>query len=283
MRFKPYLLSAALASIFAADLSLAATTSTQTKNTAAPATVASSKASDLVLTLTKGQATIVQSFDSLGNLEGFVVKPSGGQQGQPTIVYADKGGQYAFVGALLTPTGDNQSAADNQKYIVSTIAQQAFAKAKDTAWILDGKADAKHVTYAVADPNCIYCNKLYEVTRPYVKSGDLAIRWIWVGFLKPSSAGLAQAILGSKDPVQAMAQDEDKFNAATEQGGLTPLANPPKDVMDKFKKNMAFIGEFQFPGTPVLIYQDQSGKPQAAFGLPVADQLTKTINSMGKM
>lgn len=279
MRFKPYLLSVALASVFAATTSHAATTSKAAKITADSNT----KASNLVMTLTKGQATIVQSFDSLGNLEGFVVKPAGSQQGQPTIVYADKNGQYAFVGALLTPTGDNQSAADNQKYIVSTIAEKAFAKAKDTAWILDGKADAKHVAYAVADPNCIYCNKLYTVTRPYVQSGDLAIRWIWVGFLKPSSAGLAQAIIGATDPIQAMAQDENNFNASTEQGGIAPLANPPKDVLDKFKKNMAFIGEFQFPGTPVLIYQDQNGKPQAAFGLPVGDQLTKTIDSMGKI
>ncbi|MBY0544778.1 MAG: thiol:disulfide interchange protein DsbG [Gammaproteobacteria bacterium] len=277
MRIKPYLTPVIVAGILAANVSFAATNSKA--SAASPA--ASSKSSDLVMTLTKGQATIVQSFSSLGNLEGFVIKPAGTQQGQPTIIYVDKNGQYAFVGALLTPTGENQSAADSQKYIVSTIAQKAFVQAKDTAWILDGKPNAKHMTYAVADPNCIYCNKLYQVTRPYVQSGDLAIRWIWVGFLKESSAGLAQAILASNDPLKAMATDENGFNATTEQGGLTPIANPPKDVMDKFKKNMDFIGEFQFPGTPVLIYQDAQGKPQAAFGLPVGDQLTKTIDSMG--
>jgi thiol:disulfide interchange protein DsbG len=275
MAIKRYLLPVAIASVLATNVSFASSTK--------QSTTSNDKASDLVMTLTKGQATIVQSFPSLGNLEGFVVKPAGAQQGQPTIIYADKDGQYAFVGALLTPNGDNQSSKDNQQYIVSTIAQKALSEAKNTAWILDGKPDAKHMTYAVADPNCIYCNKLYQVTRPYVQSGDLAIRWIWVGFLKDTSPGLAQAILASNDPIQAMAQDENGFNASTEQGGLTPLANPPKDVMDKYKKNMDFLGEFQFPGTPVLIYQDQNGKPQAAFGLPVGDQLTKTIESMGTL
>lgn len=273
---RSYLAPLILAGILTANVSFAATNSKG--NAPSPA---SNKASDLVMTLTKGQASIVQSFSSLGNLEGFVIKPAGTKQGQPTIIYADKDGQYAFVGALLTATGENQSAADNQKYIVSTIAQKAFAQAKDTAWVLDGKPNAKHMTYAVADPNCIYCNKLYQVTRPYVQSGDLAIRWIWVGFLKQNSAGLAQAILASTDPLAAMATDENGFNASTEQGGLAPLVNPPKDVMDKFKKNMDFIGEFQFPGTPVLIYQDTQGVPQAAFGLPTGDQLTKTIDSMG--
>lgn len=276
MVVKRYVLPVMLASVLFTNVSFAASNSKPTTNS-------NDKAASLVMTLTKGQATIVQSFPSLGNLEGFVVKPAGTQQGQPTIIYADKDGQYAFVGALLTPTGDNQSATDNQQYIVSSIATKALGEAKDTAWILDGKPDAKHMTYVVADPNCIYCNKLYQVTRPYVQSGDLAIRWIWVGFLKDTSPGLAQAILASNDPIAAMAQDENGFNATTEQGGLTPITNPPKDVMDKYKKNMTFLGNFQFPGTPVLIYQDQTGKPQAAFGLPVGDQLTKTIDSMGTL
>jgi len=275
-------LTLALSTLFGFSTAFAADATTATPATAA-APAAQTKASDLVMTLTKGQATIVTSFPSLGNLEGFVVKPAGAQTGQPTIIYADKDGAYAVVGALLTPTGDNQSNLDNQKYIVSTIAAKALGEAKNTAWILDGDANAKHMTYAVADPNCIYCNKLYQVTRPYVKSGDLAIRWIWVGFLKNTSAGLAQAILASTDPVAAMAQDENGFNASTEQGGLTPLANPPKDVIEKFNKNMAFLGQFQFPGTPVLIYQDQQGKPQAAFGLPLDAELSKTIDGMGKL
>lgn len=277
MTTKSSLLSAlVLSSLALSSISFAAP-ATQSTTTATN----SDKASALVLKLTKGQAAIVQSFPSVGNLEGFVLKPAGSQKGQPTIIYADKDGQYAFVGALLTADGTNQSAKDNQQYVVASIAQQAFADAKSTAWVLDGKPDAKHMTYAVADPNCIYCNKFYEITRPYVQSGDLAIRWIWVGFLKDTSPGLAQAILAAKDPAAAMAQDENKFDAAQEQGGLTPLTNPSKDVMDKFNKNMEFLNKFQFPGTPVLLYRDQSGTPQAAFGMPVGDQLTQMINSMG--
>ncbi len=275
---KRYLLPTILASLLATGACYAA----EKKTSPAP-TTNNKAATDLVNNLTKGQANIVKSFDSLGNLEGFVLKPANGQKGQPTIIYADKNGQYAFVGALLAPNGENLSSQDNQKYIVASMAQQALADAKGTAWVLDGKPDAKHMTYAVADPNCIYCNKLYEVTRPFVKSGDLAIRWIWVGFLKDSSPGLAQAILAAKDPAAAMAQDEAKFDEKNEQGGLPPLTNPPKDVADKFKKNMDFLGKYQFPGTPVLIYRDQAGAPQASFGLPANEQLSAAVNNMGKL
>lgn len=282
---KPWLLALGLLGLspFAFATETTPATTTPTASVATTPTPTNDKASALVLNLTKGQAAIVTSFQSLGNLEGFVVKPAGGQQGQPTIIYADKNGQFAVVGALLTPTGDNQSNLDNQKYIVSTIAAKALTEAPNTAWILDGSPKAKHMAYVVADPNCIYCNKLYQVTRPYVKSGDLAMRWIWVGFLKNTSAGLAQAILAAKDPIAAMAQDENGFNASLEQGGLTPLANPPKDVIDKFNQNMSFLSQFQFPGTPVIIYQDQQGKPQAAFGLPMGPDLEKTINSMATL
>lgn len=270
---KPYLISAAIASVLTYGTAFATTTSATNTDPAAT----------LVTNLTKGQATIVKSFDSVGNLEGFVLKPVNAQEGQPTIIYADKNGQYAFVGALLNGDGSNQSAKDNQQYIVSSIAKNALADAKNTAWVLDGNANARHMVYVVADPNCIYCNKFYNVTRSYVKSGDLAIRWIWVGFLKDTSPGLAQAILASNDPNAAIAQDETKFNESNEQGGIKPLTNPSKEVMEKYKKNMAFLSKYQFPGTPVLIYQDQNNVPQAAFGLPTGDELTTTINSMNSL
>jgi thiol:disulfide interchange protein DsbG len=274
MVMKRYIMPALLASLLATGACYADAKTPAANN---------QQATNLVNKLTKGQATIVKSFPSLGNLQGYVVKPSNGQKGQPTVIYVDKNGQYAVIGVLLAADGENQSTKDNQQYIVSDIAQQALADAKNTAWVLDGKADAKHVTYAVADPNCSYCNKLYEVTRPYVKSGDLAIRWIWVGFLRDTSPGLAQAILAAKDPAQAMAQDEGKFDPKSGKSGLAPLTNPSKEVADKFKKNMDFIGKYQFPGTPVLIFRDQSGTPQASFGLPVDDQLANTINSMGTL
>lgn len=256
------------------------TTATKTPSaapTAAPA-MNTKAAEEMLNKLTRGQVDIIQAFPSIGNLQGFVVQAKG-DKGSPSIVYVDGKGQYAIVGTLLTPDGANQSEMDNQKYINASVAKSALTDITNTAWIQDGSPNAKHSTYVIADPNCIYCHKFYELTRPAVKSGDLSIRWIWVGFLKDSSAGIAKAIMAAPDPLAAMAKNENQFNSDTETGGLAPLGNANADVNAKFNKNMAFLNKYQFPGTPVLIFQDTQGNPMSLYGVS-PDDLNKTIQSM---
>ena len=223
--------------------------------------------------------TIQQKFNSLGNLEGYVVKTKQPPQ-QQGIIYVDKSGNFAVVGALFGPQGTNQSEIDNQKYIAAPIAKEAIKDAANTAWILDGKSNAKGMIYVVGDPNCIYCNKFYKDTRSFVKNGDVALRWIWVGFLKPSSAGMAKAILAAKDPAAEMAKNEGNFSARSEQGGIQPLQNPSKEVDAKFMKNTAFMNKYKFPGTPVLIYVDNKGAPHTVYGVPAGKQLKTLIDSL---
>ncbi|MAZ38601.1 MAG: thiol:disulfide interchange protein DsbG [Legionellales bacterium] len=233
----------------------------------------------LIKKLTNDQVEIINTFPSLGNLIGVVIKPKDSDNAQESILYVDKTGKYIISGALITPDGQNQTQIDGKKYIGSKIATKAYHDIKNTAWIEDGNKDAKHVIYAVADPNCIYCHKLFEQTRTAVKNGDLTIRWIWVGFLKPNSKDLALAIMSAKDPMKAIDTNEIKFNEATEQGGLKPVEKPSKKVMADFDKNMAFMNKYQFPGTPVIIYQDNKGQAEASFGLPSKEELTKIIQS----
>lgn len=264
---------------------LASATTTQvatpSASTQAAAPLNTKTAEALLNKLSHNQVTIVQAFPSLGNLQGFVVKPKNGQ-GAPSLVYVDANGQYAVVGAILTPEGVNQSEADTQKYINAGSAKDALADSPSTTWIQDGNPNAKHSAYVVADPNCIYCHKLYQLTRPAVKSGDLQLRWIWVGFLRDSSPGIAKAMLAAKDPAAAMAQNEDQFNESQEAGGLPPLDNASAEVDAKYAKNMAFLNKYQFPGTPVLIYQNTDGTPMSLYGIS-PDDLDKTINTMGQL
>lgn len=227
--------------------------------------------------LTDNQVTVIETFPSIGNLVGVVIQPNNSPAAQETILYADKDGQYVISGALITPEGKNQTQVDGEKYIGSKIAQEAYGEVNNTAWIQEGNKNAKHLIYVVADPNCIYCHKLYEQTRSQVKSGDLTIRWIWVGFLKPSSKDIALTILSSKDPIKAMSMDETGFNDQTEQGALTVNKNISKEATAKFDKNMAFMNKYQFPGTPVIIYKDNKGEAQASFGLPTDAQLNSIL------
>lgn len=275
--------SAVTSSTQPATVTSTTTVSSKTVTTEAPsASQMDTKAAEVMLNkLTHNQVEIVQSFPSIANLQGFVVKSKDGQ-GSPSIVYVDSNGRYAIVGALLTANGVNQSDADTQKYINASVAKNALVDTPSTAWIQDGKADAKHAMYVVADPNCIYCHKLYEMTRPAVQSGDLSIRWIWVGFLKESSAGIAKAILAAPDPAAAMAQNEKQFNDSSESGGLAPLTGTNAGADAKFAKNMAFLNKYQFPGTPILLFQGTDGNPVSLYGIS-PDDLTKTIQSMGTL
>jgi thiol:disulfide interchange protein DsbG len=237
------------------------------------------KARALVNKTIEGKADITKQFSSVGNLQGFVVKPRGEYQ-QETIIYADKEGDYLFIGSLVKADGSNQTDADMDKFVNSIVAAKAIKQAPKTAWILDGKPNAKHIIYAVGDPNCIYCHKFYSSTRPYVKSGDLAIRWIWVGFLKPTSQGMAMAILNAKDPSVELAKNEHNFASSNAQGGIQPLKNPSKEVQEKFNKNMQFMQEMQFQGTPVLIYTDKTDTPRTLFGAIPDDQLKGFIDTL---
>jgi len=237
------------------------------------AATSDAKVTDMINKLTDNQVTVISTFPSIGNLIGVVIQPKDSAAAQETILYVDKDGRYLISGALITAEGTNQTQVDGEKYIGSKIAQKAYGEVSKTAWIQEGNKNAKHLIYVVADPNCIYCHKLYQQTRAQVKSGDLAIRWIWVGFLKPSSKDIALSILSAKDPIKAMDMDEANFNDQNEQGGLTVNKKPSKEAEAKFDKNMAFMNKYQFPGTPVIIYKDDKNKPQASFGLPSEEQL----------
>jgi thiol:disulfide interchange protein DsbG len=225
--------------------------------------------------VTNGQIKVEKQFAGPGDLVGLVVISP---QGQKAVVYVDKGAQYIIVGNVITADGQSRTSSDTDKYVNSELAQAAWANADKTAWVLDGSPDAKRMIYAIGDPNCSACHKFYTDTRPYVEKGDLAIRWIWVGFLRPSSPGMAMAIMSAKDPVALLKQNESQFNSSTEQGGIKPIDNPPADLKAKFDSNMKFMSEHQFTVTPTIIYQDNQGQAHTIMGALPEPQLKQLVN-----
>ncbi len=234
---------------------------------------------NLVQQVTHGQIQVLKQFKGPGDLVGLVVKSP---QGQKAVIYVDKNAQYIIVGNVITADGQSQTANDTEKYVNTEIAQKAWVNAAHTAWVLDGSANAKHVIYAIADPNCSACHKFYTDTRPYVDKGDLAIRWIMVGFRGPSSPGMAMAIINAKDPAALLKQNESQFNMDKEQGGIKPMDNPSADLKAKFAGNMKFMSDHQFPATPAIIFQDNQGKAHTVVGALPEPQLKDMVNSAVK-
>lgn len=234
----------------------------------------------LIEKATQGNVTVLSNFDSIGDLEGYIVQ-STGPNPQQGIIYTDRQGQYLISGVIIDKNGNNINQADFEKYVVSAAVGTAYNNINNTTWVEQGQASAPHKAYIVFDPNCIYCHQLYMALQPQISSGQLAVRWIPVGFLKASSPGKVYAILSAKNPAQALQKNEQNFNESIEEGGITPVKNPSAAVKDEFTKNMQFMVQSQLTVTPVIMYKNTSGKAKILMGYPDPSKLNSIINSMG--
>lgn len=245
-------------------------------------------AEKLVDSVAKGQLTITQSFPAVGGLEGFVLSPKSGQ-GQGMIGYTDASAHYLFIGNVIGADGTNYTQQYTQKYIQSKVAKAAYAAAPNTAWFVDGSDKAPHKMYVVIDANCIFCHLMYKELNPLIQSGQLQVRWIAAGFLKPTSVGMAAQILYAATPAKQVAlfdQNQAGFNQQQEQGGIQPLAKNDKDMAvniayAKVFENTEFFNKYGFEGTPVLLYKQPDGTPAFYPGYVKGDQLTQLLTKVG--
>jgi len=234
----------------------------------------------LIEKMTQGNVTIVSNFNSLGDLEGYVIQ-STGPNAQQGVIYTDREGQYLVSGIIIDKNGNNVNQMDFEKYVAPIAVNNAYSHINSASYIEQGSASAPHKAYIMIDPNCIYCHQLYALLQPQIASGQLAVRWIPVGFLKASSAGKAYAILSAQNPVQALQKNEQNFNAAIEEGGIAPVKAPSAAVKDKFNKNMQFMVQSQLTVTPVILYKNANGSAKISMGMPAQSKLAALINSMG--
>lgn len=232
----------------------------------------------LVNTTTHGQVTILNQFQAIGNLEGFVVQ-STQNTAEQAIIYADNRGRYLVYGNIVSSSGQNISTQNYQTYIAPQSASLAFNYVGNTSYIQQGSNSAPHQAYVVFDPNCIFCHRLYAALQPEIQSGQLSVRWIPVAFLKPTSQGRVYAILSSKDPVSMLEQNETNFNEQTEDGGIPPLSSASAQVVQQLQNNMAFLTEAQINSTPAILYKTKDGIAKIVAGFQDSSKLGDLIQS----
>lgn len=268
--------SVAVLAVLLAATALPAAAQT-TAQTAAPATAAPAAAAPAapatipvppevaatVAKLTQGKATILKAFQAPQGLIGLAVSAGPGKN---LILYATPDGAYIVQGVIVSAAGDNltqQSAADFLPQPPSAADNlAALDKAHTFLW---GDAKAAKELWIVFDPNCIYCHKTFEALQKPVADGQVKVHILQVGFLKPSSLGRAAAILGAKDPVAALTEDETKFDTGNEEGGIPPdLTNA--DAVAEVKANNDWMEAQQISGTPYLLYHDTKGNAQGIAG-----------------
>ena len=200
-------------------------------------------------------ALVVRSFPAPDGLTGWVVRI----QGHYVVLYSSPSGDYLFGGALVDKEGKNLSAEYADKYIPQPDVAKLVAALGPDPWLVEEGAPSAPLVYAYADPNCIYCNKLWNELRPYVQSGKVRVRWALLDFLKPTSKGRAAAILAAHDRAAALAEDETRFDKDHEEGGIPELRPVPPEIDTVLKIHTDQMDEAGGVGTPTLIFRRQDG------------------------
>ncbi|PWB35746.1 thiol:disulfide interchange protein DsbG [Pseudomonas sp. SDI] len=210
-------------------------------------------------------AKILGSFDAPNGLRGYAAQ----YQNRGMALYLTPDGKHVLVGSLFDEQGTDLSAAPLEKLVYAPMGKALWSKIENTAWIADGKADAPRVVYMFSDPNCPYCNMVWQQARPWVESGKVQLRHIMVGIIREDSPAKSAALLASKNPQQALAQHEKAGKAST----LKPLEKIPPEVQAKLEGNQALMEELGLSATPALFYLDEQKQLQTLQGAPRPEML----------
>ena len=93
-----------------------------------------------------------------------------------------------------------------------------------------------------------------------------------VAFLKPSSLDKAIAIISSKNPAQALENNETSFNIASEEGGIILDARIEPSTKKMVVSNTRFMKAYGFRRTPIILFKSHGGKTEILRGAPEKDK-----------
>ncbi len=216
------------------------------------------QANTLVTKVTQGHLKASKVLN-IGGAEAVVVTPSIATKGvKGFLLWVD--GDALVQGAAVSTNGPlNQKAM-----VMAGLAPKPLDAAQRTAFAIK----STHTTYvhvgtkgpvlwAYIDPNCIFCHKLYTTILPRVNAGKMQVNFIPVGFLHPSSAAKAEAILASKNPANAIAYNEQHFAIKTESGGIKPVLKATTTVANEVSNNTKMLAGSGELATPTLFYKNK--------------------------
>ena len=138
--------------------------------------------------------------------------------------------------------------------------------------VVEGAKQPRRVLYVFWDANCWYCHLTWKALQPYEKAG-LQVRWVPVAYQKDSSAALAAAVMGARDRVAALRENETRYRAKSYDGGIKAAVQVPADLAIQLEDNMTLMGRFGMSGTPALVWKDAAGRVQTHLGLPPLSKL----------
>jgi hypothetical protein len=200
--------------------------------------------------------------------------------GERRIYYVPPSGLYAIYGLMFDQDLNNMTTTHALRIPQQPSAVPAAAGAEpapaaqggagfgqgqqvDQTLALLGKAETSHVegrgrnVYIIYDPACIYCHKFWRDTRSALD--QIRIHWVPIALVSASSRFLAEAVMASPHPAEAMA-------AAANQS-LTPARTVSNKTDQILKRNARVFAASGKKNVPYITFSDQ-GKAYAFLGAP---------------
>ena len=220
-----------------------------------------------------GKARVLRSFTTdMPGLTGYVVRHGASVD----LVYGESG--YLFIGQLISPRGDDLTANYSARYLPKPDYAAAIKRLDGAGHMIIEGAHGAPVLYVFVDPNCIFCQRFYQMAEPLIAAGKLQVHWIVVGFLQSTSMGRAVAILSAKDPARAWHFNEHHFDVSHEKGGIKPDTAPHAALETLIKTRFSTMQSLGGNGTPTLLYRDGHQHWAAWIGLTTRQWLVDYAN-----
>lgn len=231
--------------------------------------------SRLVERVTHRTNIVREIFPGPSGLTGVVLQSG---SAAPAVVWITPDGKTLFAGNLYGGSGKNftdlafkrvaarfapgvgagqkislpvQSGQDSLPGIPVTVSGTSLST---LSMVLEGSGAKRIMVFL--DPNCIWCHKFWAMVHP---DGNLVpnleIDWVPIGFLSPSSKGMAEKIL--RDKVDALKTDETGFDEKEEKGGIAPIDDP--SLRKSVDANLVFLTSLASLSTPSLLFETKSG------------------------
>lgn len=218
----------------------------------------------------RGVSNLVE-FNAGTALRGFAGMAASG----PVAVYVTPDGN-AIAGTRLNPQGVPMDTQQVAQATAKPMGMAAWKKLESMQWIGDGRSDAPRTVYVISDPNCSWCHRFWEASRPWVEAGKVQLRHILVGLVRNDSEAKAAAIMTASNRLAAIEINEKNFSS----GGITPMETVPPETKRILDANLALMKELGFRGTPALIYQERPGDVGFLAGFPRGTQLDSVLGSL---
>ncbi|QFU02638.1 Thiol:disulfide interchange protein DsbG precursor [Halomonas sp. THAF5a] len=207
-------------------------------------------------------------FEAPGGLEGFAAS----HRGREMAVYLTPDGEHAVVGTLIDAEGNDLSAAPLDEHVRRAQETEVWQTLEESHWIRDGDPGAERILYTFTDPNCPYCARFHEQSRPWVEAGRVQLRHVMVGILEHDSPAKAAALLGAEDPARAL-----KAHRRSDDG--IAASAQPREIEEQVRANNQRFESLGLMATPTTYYRGDDGRLERVQGAPQEARLIEIMGS----